>query len=797
MSSQNPINPFSSATSSTSAPSLHPSDSKSGQMSGRKISFSPVPNLALNHLPILGSVSAPIAGNKKNPPIHISKTVNPEKSGRKTNHEYQLFETFVDFEKRWAVVDKVLNSFQRDAESTSTVDDGYEDTLRQRLKVNETQKKDKNENLRETRRLFKAIVEFLSREFKEDDDCLLPLDVQKHSSNNFEVQIQIVLSMIEHELSKVPKEQERSISRLGVSKELLQKRLSSDSSKSNVMAPRPKDEKEILILAKMLKFEEKEIESDLLKIKHNISLIHFEEELIKLTKGEMEARKLELEEQIKLINARAEEIVKGTVELPGKIKPRAIHDSVLQQSATKLLLGSAAERIKEGSGEIFKIGDKYIFKPIHGAPGMPGNSKKLSHTKDRGVQNRLGFPNGSGSVRDYATSLILGFGPRRCLTTLSLFSNNLKERGLLVQYVPNLMDLQELYNTIIAHYQRPTLEADLERASSSFLSASTEIKSKVEEIGLLVNSTLKQGIDQSSSELEKIIAVAFSLESSMKGKDVLSTKTREFFKKLTKQQSKEKKFNSYQRALVEACVAGLGANPGNIKLQDLVVWKQFTKKSIRKILIESFRIPIFDMNASNVLICRTNKDDEYDAVLIDREHAYPDTWQNIHPFFWLGTSIGSLRISELADEIAKMSPEKDIKTLSKNGISFDSESSVNDPDDPIKSLTVGCDASNIVKAFQLVAKKGLELDKKDNLKEHEQITANDVGAILCSNPTKKGIGKSLLQQLFLMSIQVSSDDYQQDIATWARFSKIVEEEFNSMIGKRAPKTAAASAATAD
>jgi hypothetical protein len=779
-----------------------PSTPKQGPLAGRQINHLPPINLP-SSLPFPKvSATAPAIGSKKKLPKIVSKTVSKPTTvleyDKKAAHESRLFETFYDFEKRLNVIEKVLASFPPNADSTCKVDSEYKTGLESRLKINEGQKKDRKDKLNETRRLFKAIVDFLSADSKKEAH-LLPLNAQKHSLEAFNRQVFLLITLFEYERSKLSEGQERLIRLIEISKELLQKRVSEFSKPNGALDSQGKDV-EILILARMLKFEELETETELSKIKSNMLLIQYEKEIIGLSLGDIEKRKSQLIEQLQSINDIVEQIVSETGNLSLKIKPKLIEDTVLQQSAAKIITVQAPERITEGSGEIFKIGNRFIFKPIRGAPGMSGNDKNQAHNSDRADHNRLGFPNGSGAMRDYATALILGYGPPRCLASLPLFPNCPKERGLLVQYIPNIMDLQALFDGVIRHYEYRKLQAEIKNTQSATLSSSTDLATTVEEIRALANTALAKGIDDSSTEMRQIVVAASHVEKSITIKEELKVKTRKQYEELTRIQSKENELDSYQRALIHASVEWIGTTQTTIRLQDLAIWSQFSKTSIRKILVESFRIPNFDMNATNLLICSTKKDNQYHAVLIDREQSYPDTWQNIQPFFWLNTSMGSLRMSELVLPILKMDPEADIKTLTQNGLNFDSESWINNPDDPTSGkIPVGKDLLNIVTAFQLVAKVGLELDRKVDLKEHEQITANDVGQILCCTAIKKGFGRSLLHQLFLQATSEveSLNDAQQTKNLWDKFKELVEVEFKALIEKRTPKAAESSGTASD
>jgi len=407
-----------------------------------------------------------------------------------------------------------------------------------------------------------------------------------------------------------------------------------------------------------------------------------------------------------------------------------------------------AELINDGSGGVYLIYNKppdtegraplFVFKPMDEAPGMPGNPR--GHTKEslRVVGNRsliekpvrLGFPVNQGIFREYALS-ILGFSPIRSLATLKTAQSKELKSGLLIQFVHHIYTLRELadavkaenYDKLIKQYQ-----LDIEALKDD-----------------------KRDEEERTKELNRL---NFALEGAKAARGHFSVK--------------EKKSEAQIKA-IQLCEGWGKVGDSQSSLSTMPIWNFITQSSLRESVSYSNHLPDFDQNAENTFLIEspssTKGERSYELVRIDADQTFPDTWQELYPPAWLGSSVCDFVLSEdmeLLKSIKEFNAHRLLSIFKYVGIKFQEKEEVIFDIERNEPLVVGGDLFNILNAFHVVAKMGLINGN----------TANQVGNVLFG---VHGWGKSCsrLHGIFLKAKKAEED---------GDYSSMEKEEYINIVG---------------
>lgn len=376
------------------------------------------------------------------------------------------------------------------------------------------------------------------------------------------------------------------------------------------------------------------------------------------------------------------------------------------------------QEIEGGSGEIYAISCKnsdgarvpiFIFKPLRGAPGMPGNKKdngpvQLKVCGNRSLKpERIAFPIDEGALREYAVGL-LGFEPMRLLTSLKLPEDGFQSShpGLVMEFVPHLFSITDLQLQVKRMHHQKRIQ---------------EIREELE--------TLKGDTAQDSSAKQREL------------QNKLDYSEKEF------NSIEEKSLTSAQQRLAATCLEQLK----ELGLRSSPIWSTVYPPSLYELVFYSFQVPDMDRNSDNILISqkKRGKKTVYTFSIIDADQTFPDSWmafKSINPPAWLNSEACNFSLGKLKEDIMRLNAVEMLTKFKENGIYFqESEQTYFTSDgDSEQKYSLGGDLFDILHAFHTVAKVGLISD----------CTANQIGAILFDN-METGGAFNLLHSLFLQS----------------------------------------------
>lgn len=336
------------------------------------------------------------------------------------------------------------------------------------------------------------------------------------------------------------------------------------------------------------------------------------------------------------------------------------------EMARLLLSKNPAQRISEGSGGVYLIGEKdktplFVFKPLDesfGAENCPNKDPKLVIVNDRLLQeDRFGFPLSEDSFREYALSVIFPKSMLRVLANLRLSDEKKAQPGILTEYKGNLFTIQKLTD----HVQLQVLKRKLQAQPA----------------GLDV-----QRLESGIKELEQ------SLDS---------------FADLSKEQKEEIEWHA-DAFLAKHPEANIVAKP------QLSLWNLSTSQSVNQMLLELLTVPNFDPNAGNFLLKRVSNSSNYEIVLIDWGQAFSDTMSksiNSPPFLGAERFDEPINLSKsFTEQIKYLNAYTILDLLKKKGIFFQELAHKIIHPDTGEEIEVGGDLLNNIKAFHKVAKIG-------------------------------------------------------------------------------------------